>query len=295
MSKTADNLLEVLDLEPIEMNLFRGRNEHARGGRLFGGQVLAQALRAASNTVEDRRPHSLHAYFLRPGDPAVPVLYEVERIRDGSSFTTRRVVAIQRGHAIFSMDTSFQIDESGFSHEDPMPNVPPPEELVDDLEAARRLGSSHPRSGMMWGRERPFETRSVYAMDASRSERERYWNPVWVRFRASLPAGDAALPHCLLAYASDMGLVGTATVPHAHTRPRSGLQTASLDHALWFHRPFAVDDWILFVRRTTAAHGSRGMNHAEFFDRNGQLIASASQEGLMRIAERPAAAAQDSE
>jgi acyl-CoA thioesterase II len=289
MSESAKILLSVLDLEVIEMNLFRGRNERGRGGRLFGGQVLAQALRAAANTVEGRLPHSLHGYFLRPGDPTLPVLYEVERIRDGTSFTTRRVVAIQHGNAIFNMDTSFQIDEPGFSHEDPMPNVPYPEELEDDTVTTQRLGDSHRRFGGMGGRERPFQTRSVYALGAPRSERERFWNPVWVRFRAGLPVSDPAMAYCLLAYASDMGLVGTAAVPHVNDRPRSGLQTASLDHALWFHRPFDIEDWILFVRRTTSANGSRGMNHAEFFDRDGRLVASGSQEGLMRIVERKGA------
>jgi acyl-CoA thioesterase II len=291
MAKAAQNLLAVLDLEAIEMNLFRGRNERDRGGRLFGGQVLAQGLRAAAATVDARRPHSLHAYFLRPGDPALPVLYEVERIRDGGSFTTRRVVAIQRGHAIFNMDASFQIDEPGFSHEDPMPNVPYPEALEDDLVVAERMGGR--RTGGMMARERPFETRSVYPFGGERSASEQYWNPVWVRFRLELPNDDPALPYCLLAYASDMGLVGTATVPHAARRPRSGLQTASLDHALWFHRAFDVQDWILFVRRTTTACGSRGMNHAEFFDRDGRLVASAAQEGLMRIAEQRAESDQE--
>ncbi len=283
MSEAAQNLLDILNLETIEMNLFRARNEHARMGRLFGGQVLAQCLRAASNTVDGRLPHSLHAYFLRPGDPSVPILCDVERIRDGKSFTTRRVVAIQHGRAIFNMDASFQVDETGFTHGDPMPNVPSAESLEDDRVLAER--NSDPKSpwGFMARFERPFETRSVYQDGRERSERERYWNPVWIRFRDKVPADDQGLAHCLLAYASDMGLVSSAIMPHMGRTDRSKLQTASLDHSLWFHRPFNVEDWILFVRRTTTAVGSRGMNHAEFFDRNGNLIASAAQEGLMRM------------
>ncbi len=282
MSEAAQNLLQILDLEAIETNLFRARNEHARMGRLFGGQVLAQCLRAAANTVPDRAPHSLHAYFLRPGDPAVPILCEVERIRDGQSFTTRRVVAIQHGRAIFNMDCSFQVSESGFCHEDPMPNVPLPESLEDDRVLAERSADKNSFWGFMARFERPFETRSIYQQGQPRPEREKFWNPTWIRFRDKVPADDLAMQHCLLAYASDMGLVSASLMPHLGGTQRSQLQTASLDHALWFHRPFNVEEWILFVRRTSTAVGSRGMNHAEFFDREGNLIASASQEGLMR-------------
>ena len=281
MSQEARMLLDVLELEPIELNLFRGRNED-RDGRLFGGQVLAQALRAAANTVEDRAPHSLHGYFMRPGDPRHAVLYEVERIRDGSSFTTRRVVAIQQGCAIFNMDVSFQIDEAGLSHEIAMPNVARPDQLEDDVERARRLADSNPHISPWARRPRPFETRSVFPLGEARAARDAFWNPVWIRFRA--PIGDAAsLGHCLLAYASDMGMVSTAALPHGHAAPRADIQMASLDHALWYHRSFAVDEWLLMVKRTTSANSSRGMNHAEFFDQHGRLIASASQEGLMRV------------
>jgi len=281
MSTPAARLLEVLTLEPIEQNPFRGTHE-ARGGRLFGGQVLAQALRAALHTVDGRAPHSLHGYFMRPGAPARPALYDVERIRDGSSFTTRRVVAIQNGAAIFSMDASFQIEETGLSHEDAMPNVPLPEQLEDDVERARRESATNPHVSPWAKIERPFETRSVLVPGEVRTGADRYWNPVWVRFRGSLPA-DEQLKYCLLAYVSDMGMVSTSAMPHMKDIARAEIQMASLDHALWFLRPFRIDQWLLFVKRTASAANARGMNHADIFDRDGQLVASVSQEGLMRV------------
>ena len=278
----AKQLLSVLALEPIETNLFRGTNEDRLGGRLFGGQVLAQALRAATATVDGRRPHSLHGYFMRAGEPERPVLYDVERIRDGSSFTTRRVVAVQGGDAIFNMDASFQIDEPGLSHEIAMPNVPRPDALEDDVVRARREAPNNPQISPWAQRRRPFETRSVFPPDSPRPPRERFWNPVWVRFRMALPDADRALRYCLLAYASDMGMVSTSSLPHLAEVQRTDLQMASLDHALWFHRDFRIDDWLLIVKRTSTASGARGMNHADFFDLDGRLVASASQEGLMR-------------
>jgi acyl-CoA thioesterase-2 len=281
MSKPADHLLEILALEAVELNLFRGNNEH-REGRLFGGQVLAQALRAAALTVEGRAPHSLHGYFMRPGDPGRPVLYEVERIRDGSSFTTRRVVAVQNGNAIFNMDASFQIDEPGLCHESAMPNVPRPEALQDDVAYANAHADSNPHISPWARRARPFETRSVFPLGETRPERERFWNPVWVRFCAPVPVDAGSLAHCLLAYASDMGMVSTSALPHTLDVARANLQMASLDHALWFHRSFRVDEWLLMVKRTSSASRSRGMNQAEFFDLDGRLVASASQEGLLR-------------
>ncbi len=279
--RQAEHLLEILKLETIELNLFRGANED-RLGRLFGGQVLAQALRAASATVEDRNPHSLHGYFMRAGEPERPVLYEVERIRDGTSFTTRRVVAVQNGEAIFNMDASFQVDEPGLNHEIAMPNVPRPDALEDDVTRARREATSNPEISVWAQRPRPFEMRSVFPQDQPRAAREQFWNPVWIRFRAALPGDDAALKFSLLAYASDMGMVSTATLPHIDVVPRSEIQMASLDHALWFHRDFRIDEWLLTVKRTSSASGARGMNQAEFFDLDGRLVASASQEGLMR-------------
>jgi len=302
MISPAENLLEILRLERIERNIFRGANEDRMGGRLFGGQVLGQALRAAWNTVEGRFAHSLHGYFIRPGDSSRPVLYDVERIRDGTSFATRRVVAIQNGAAICNLDVSFQVDEEGFSHEDAMPNVPLPEDLEDDVASVRRLADADPRGHRWARRERPFESRSVYGMGRERASRERFWNPVWLRFKSRVAASDRALSCCLLAYASDMGMVSTSILPHTSVThalrfapgavaarqddtSRARVQMASLDHALWIHRRFVIDDWLLFVKRSSTATGSRGMNHAEFFDRSGQLVASVAQEGLMRMVE----------
>ena len=285
MSAPADDLLQILILEQIERNLFRGRNEDRMGGRLFGGQVVAQALRAAWHTVDGRVAHSLHGYFLRPGSAGRPVLYDVERIRDGSSFTTRRVVAIQKGEAICNVDISFQVEEAGLSHGAAMPNVPLPETLEDDVAYARRHADDDPHMSPWARRERPFESRSVYRAGTPRPPHERAWNPVWLRFKAPVPPEDKALASCLLAYASDMGLVSTAVIAHMGEAPRRRLHLASLDHALWIHRAPALDDWILFVKRTTTATGGRGMNHAELFDRGGQLLASVSQEGLLRLTE----------
>ncbi|MFU8815636.1 MAG: acyl-CoA thioesterase [Pseudomonadales bacterium] len=283
----ASRLLQILELEPIEQNLYRGLNEARGRFRLFGGQVLAQALRAACQTVEGRRPHSLRAYFMRAGDASRPVLYEVERIRDGASFSTRRVLAIQLGQAIFSMDVSFHIGESGFEHAHAMPNVPPPDELEDDLVVASRLEADLPGLSPMAGRARPFEMRSVFTLGSAAWQQNRFWNPVWIRFCAAVPEGDTALPRCLLAYASDMGLVSTAALPHAATQPRSALQMASLDHALWIHRDVPMGDWLLFHKRTSVAEGARGLVHADFFSRDGVLVASVSQEGLLRLPRKP--------
>lgn len=276
----AGELLGVLDLESIETNWFRGRNESRQGARLFGGQVLAQALAAGANTVDGTRPcHSLHAYFLRPGDSTTPVLYSVDRIRDGRSFTTRRIVAIQNGEAIFSMDVSFHIDETGLTHQMDMPDLPMPESLEDDMQVAKRMSEQHSMPG--WStRERPFDLRSVYPIDQKRPDNNM--NPVWLRFRRPLP-NDIFLHQCLLAYASDMGLVSTSMLPHRKAVDRREVQMASLDHALWFHRDFAADDWILYIKETTTAAASRGYNRGAFYTRDGALIASTLQEGLMRV------------
>ncbi|TNF80773.1 MAG: acyl-CoA thioesterase II [Gammaproteobacteria bacterium] len=282
----ARRLLEILQLERIEENLYRGLNEARGNYRLFGGQVLSQALRAACETVTDRQAHSVHGYFMRAGDAALPVLYEVDRIRDGRSFTTRRVVAIQEGRAIFSMSVSFQVAEEGFEHAASMPNVPPPEELEDDMQVAARLRGEHPNLSPMAGRPRPFETRSVFEFGTPAWEENRLWNPVWIRFAAPLPKqegpDDDTLARCLLAYASDMGLVSTSLLPHAESQPRDKFQMASLDHALWIHAPIRMDQWLLFHKHTTTASGARGLVHAAFYDAGGGLLASVTQEGLIR-------------
>ncbi|MEM1434602.1 MAG: acyl-CoA thioesterase II [Pseudomonadota bacterium] len=281
-AERAQRLLSVLELEPIEADLFRGQNEFRGMPRLFGGQVLAQALTAAGRTcASEFGIHSLHGYFLRAGDPQRPVLYEVDRIRDGRSFTTRRVVAIQGGKAIFSMSLSLHCEEAGFDHAEPMPNVPPPEGLADDAEVARSLPDDTPGLSPFARVDRPFEFRSVCALGSPEAQEDRRFSPSWIRFREALP--DDPLLHCaLLAYASDMSLVSTATLPHQSAADRSTLQIASLDHAMWFHRSLRVDDWLLFQRHTTVASRSRGLNHAEFYSRDGVLVASATQEGLIR-------------
>ncbi len=276
-------LISILDLKKIDKDLFLGDNESRGGFRLFGGQVLSQAVRAAYQTVEDRHVHSLHAYFLRGGIAEKPVLFEVERVRDGKSFTTRRVVAIQNGDAIFNMDLSFQIEESGFQHSDPMPNVPPPEELEDDVEVAISLDKVYGNMSPMAKIERPFQTRSVFRLGSEEWEKERFSNPVWIKFRSEVENKDQEFSRCLISYASDMGLVSTSTLPHQPDVAMDALQLASLDHSLWIHRDVPINDWILFHKKTSSAEGARGMNHAEFFSQEGELIASVSQEGLLRI------------
>lgn len=275
----ANELLDILALESVETNLFRGQNEDRPFPRLFGGQVLAQALVAATSTTpEDRQCHSLHAYFLRPGDTRVPVVYRVERIRDGKSFTTRRIVAIQNGEAIFSMDASFQVSEPGLAHQVNMPELPMPEDLEDDIEVARRLPDT--QSSFWASRERPFEMRSVYPMDKPRPDNNL--NPVWIRFRNDITASPR-LQRYLLAYASDMGLVSTSMLPHRNAVSRQEMQMASLDHAVWYHQEIPSNDWILYLKETTSAAASRGFNRGAFYTRDGVLIASTMQEGLMRV------------
>ena len=276
----AEDLLEILQLERLDSDLFLGNNEAQRPARLFGGQVLSQSLRAAISTVSpERKPHSLHGYFLRPGDPSRRVLYEVDRIRDGRSFTTRRVVAIQDGHAILNMSVSLQVIESGMAHEKAMPNVPPPEELEDDLVRAQREDASNPRMGPMSRIERAFELRSVIEPWA---DGDRFFSPVWMRFRGAANPDDQALQYSLLTYASDIGLVSTAALPHTQQIPRTELMLASLDHALWIHRAPVLDDWVLFAKRSSTATGARGLCHAEIYSRRGELLASVTQEGLLR-------------
>ena len=283
----AQRLLQLLELKQIEENLFLGQNEPENGARIFGGQVLAQASMAAYRTVTDLDVHSMHAYFLRPGDSSKRVLYEVERIRDGRSFTTRRVVAIQSGQAIFNMDVSFQSVEPGLDHSLPMPNVPLPTELQEDRAVAIKLGGAKadPRLSPMAKIERPFELRSVFELGTPAWAEPRAWNPAWVRFLA--PVEEAAglsqpISRCLLAYASDMGLVSTGQLPHQQDINRSQLQMASLDHSLWIHRPVPINQWLLFHKRTSSAQGARAMVHAEFFSSDGDLLASVTQEGLLR-------------
>jgi acyl-CoA thioesterase-2 len=278
-----DSVLEHLDLEQIETNLFRGMSEDFGTPRVFGGQVIGQALIAALRTVEDRHCHSLHGYFLRPGDPKMPIIYEVDRIRDGRSFTTRRVVAIQKGEAIFNMSASFQVFEEGLSHQVDMPDVPHPDDLPSEEERFEALKPiMTPEQMKMMKRDRPIEMKRVEDVNYLRPEKREPVQHIW--FRSKKKLSDEIHQHqCLLAYASDMGLLSTTTLPHGMSW-MTGLMTASLDHALWFHREFRFDEWILIAMDSPAAAGSRGFNRGTMFTEDGRLIGSVAQEGLMRVA-----------
>ncbi len=283
MSSAITNLLSILDLEQLERNLFRGRSPQVGWQRVFGGQVIGQALVAATRTVEGARPpHSLHGYFMLPGDPSVPIIYEVDRIRDGRSFTTRRVVAIQHGQAIFSMSASFQVMEEGYEHQLAMPDVPPPEKLPSESEMATLFMDKLPEPVRgYFQRERPIEIRPVdltrYTSDKPREPRQN----VWIRATGPLPE-DPAIHQCVLAYASDMTLLDTSLVAHGKSIFAGDIQAASLDHALWFHRPFRADDWLLYSQDSPFTGGARGMTRGLIFARDGRLVASVAQEGLIR-------------
>jgi acyl-CoA thioesterase-2 len=279
-SEEIEDLTQTLALEPIELNLFRGRTSGRDGPRIFGGHVIAQALLAAYATVEGRPCHSLHCYFLRPGDPAVPILFEVDRARDGSSFTTRRVTAIQHGRQIFNLAASFQVAEAGFEHQADRPDVPGPEGLPDGFERMKAMLETMPEAAKrMMGRPRPIEQRQVDPRDPG--AKAPPLSRVWMRARA--PIGpDQHLHQALMAYASDMGLLETAMRPHGVNWLTPGLQEASLDHAIWFHRPVDFNDWHLYAQESTSASGARGFIRAQVFDHAGRLVASVAQEGLLR-------------
>lgn len=291
LGSSLDDLLRLLDLEPLEVNLFRGQSRDLGGKAVFGGQVIGQALVAGSRTVEGRWPHSLHAYFLRPGDMAHPIVYEVDRVRDGRSFTARRVQAIQGGEVILSMICSFQVPEDGFEHQAPMPEVPAPEslrpqrELVQEWLAA--VPQVPPRIREAFERRSAVEFRPVEPRNPLLPTVDPPSQAYWVRASGSLP--DTPLLHtCVLAYASDFSLLTTALRPHGISWLTPGLSVASIDHALWFHRPFRVDDWLLYVMDSPTAQGGRGLSRGLFFDRGGRLVASVVQENLMRRLEKPA-------
>ena len=283
MSEAVHNLLSILDLEPLERNLFRGRSPQSGWQRVFGGQVIGQALVAAARTVEGRGVHSLHCYFMRPGDPSVPIVYEVDRIRDGASFTTRRVVAIQHGHAIFSMSASFQVEEPGLDHQMPMAQVPEPEALPSEQQLKEQFLPLMPEAvRRYWERERPIEMRPV---DLTRYMSRRPLDPqqhLWFRATAALP-DDPLVHQSVLAYASDMTLLDSSLLAHGRSIFDRDLQVASLDHALWFHRPFRADDWLLYAQDSPNTSGARGFSRGEIYARDGRLVASVAQEGLIRV------------
>ena len=274
-------LLTLLDLEKIEENVFRGVSPPERVQRVFGGQVLAQALVAATRTVETERPcHSFHAYFLRPGDPRVPILYQVDRSRDGGSFTSRRVVAVQHGAQIFTLAASFQKIEQGFEHQSQMPVVPEPESLEDDQQVLLRNPELTGQMREWVARERPFETRSVLGRGIGDRPARPPIDHIWLRTRGALPDG-GDIHRALLAFVSDMSLLDTALLPHGKSI-FSNVQVASLDHVLWFHRPFRSDEWLLYVQDSPSASGARGFNRGAVYKRDGTLVASVAQEGLIR-------------
>lgn len=287
MAYTLDDLLNLLDLEEIERNIFRARTGDIGSGSVFGGQVLAQALVAAGRTVEsDRFAHSLHGYFILPGDVEAPIVYFVDRLRDGKSFATRRVTAIQHGKAIFNMAASFQVQEAGVEHQIDMPDVPGPEGLPRELDLIRSIAERIPEPlRAIYTQDSPIEFRPVVSIDPFRPDRRPPLKHVWLRAVGDLPAG--LLEHQgVLAYASDCGLLGTALLPHGLSFQQPQLQAATLDHALWFHRPFRVDEWLLYTSDSPIAAGARGFTRGSLFTRDGTLVASVVQEGLLRVRER---------
>ncbi len=283
MSEAVSALLKVLDLEPLEVNLFRGRSPQTGWQRVFGGQVIGQALVAATRTVENIAAHSLHAYFVLPGDPKVPIVYEVERTRDGRSFTTRSVKAIQHGRPIFIMMVSFHNNEEGLDNQMQMPDVPAPETLPTDEEIRRDVLPMLPEPvRRYYERDRPFELRPVeYAHYVGKRPTGDRFN-VWFKTTAKLP-DDPAIHQCALAYASDFTLLDSSLVPLGRTLFDKELMGASLDHALWLHRPFRADEWLLYSQDSPNLHGSRGLSRGLIFRQDGTLVASVTQEGLVRL------------
>lgn len=284
MTAAMDELLDILDLEKLEHNLYRGRSPQVEWQRVFGGQTIAQALVAAQRTVEpDRHVHSLHGYFMRPGDIKVPIIYEVDRIRDGGSFTTRRVLAIQHGQAIFSLEASFQVDEKGLEHQFTLPDdVPPPEGLQTQrqlLEKAEHVPAAIRR---FWARERPLELRPVNLEHYESRDKLPPRQNVWIRLAGPVP-DDRALQSVLLAYLSDMTLLDTSTFAHGRALFDPDIQAASLDHSMWFHRPHPLDGWLLYVQDSPSSSGSRGFSRGTLYARDGTLISSVAQEGLIRL------------
>jgi acyl-CoA thioesterase II len=286
VQKVLADIVALLTLERIDRDLFRGGSQDLGWGAIFGGQVLGQALSAAAQTVSQapapRAVHSFHGYFLRAGDLKKPILYQVERIRDGKSFTTRRVTAVQEGEAIFSLEASFQIEEEGYDHQDPMPEVPPPEALQSERALALAMADQIPPLILaLAAAEGPIEFRPVEPRNPLHPKAAPPRRALWCRAIDQLP-DDPALHRYLLAYASDHSFLGTSLDPHGVSWLVPGVRLASIDHAMWFHRPFRIDDWLLYVIDSPSASGARGLVRGQFFDRKGRLVASCAQEGLIR-------------
>ena len=277
------NLVSTLDLEPLEENLFRGVSPANDWQRVYGGQVLGQALVAAVRTVPTERiAHSLHAYFLLPGDPKAPIVYDVERTRDGGSFNTRRVKAIQHGKTMFAMSVSFQKQESSLDHQTEMPNVPMPEDLPSEKQLLQKFQGDIPEDiRNYWQRERPIEVRPVDISRYLDRAKRKPEQAIWMRANGTLP-DNLALHQCVLAYASDFTLLDTSLVAHGKLMFDADMQMASIDHAMWLHRPFRADEWMLYVQESPSAHGARGFCRGLVYTRDGVLVASVAQEGLVR-------------
>jgi acyl-CoA thioesterase II len=283
MNQLLDDLIKVMTLERLELNLFRGESRDIGSPQVFGGQVLGQALVAATATAEDRVVHSLHAYFLRRGDFNSPIVYEVDRALDGKHFSSRRVIAIQHGRQIFNMSASFQVPESGLDHQISLPDVPPPESLPDLETYYREVADKLPVAARrMLDQKRPFEFRPVQAPDHLRREKSAGTKYIWFRAVDKL-ADDESLHRCLLAYVSDFHLLDTALKPHGVSMISTKVMIASVDHAMWFHRSVRVDDWLLYAIDSPSASGARGFTRGSVFARGGQLVASTAQEGLIRV------------
>lgn len=283
MNAALQELLDQLNLKEIEENYFRGVSPVERETRVYGGHVMAQALMAGHNTVgDDRLCHSFHAYFLLGGDPKAPILYQVERTRDGGSFTTRRIVAIQHGKPIFHMEASFHVQEPGWEHQFDMPNLPGPETLPTEDEYRQTLiDHMPPRIRDHFMRERPIEQREIDPVDEFRPDPRPPYKNTWIRANGVLP-DDPRLHQVLLAYASDMSLMDVGTMPHAISWASGQMMGASLDHAMWFHHDFRIDDWMLYTHDSPVSAGARGFNRGLIYTRAGKLVASVVQEGLMR-------------
>ena len=283
MPTAVETLIKTLDLEKIEQNIYRGESPDVGWQRVFGGQVIGQALAAAQRTVDEGRiVHSLQGYFMRPGDPTVPILYTIDRIRDGKSFTTRRVVAVQHGKAIFSMSASFQIVEDGLDHFVEMPSVPDPETLPSEKQLADQF-IDHAPEGVRryWQRERPIELRPINLDHYISTKKLKPEQNIWFRATGSLPS-DPAVQRAVLAYASDMTLLDTSLFAHGRAVFDPGLQVASLDHAMWFHRPINMEEWHLYSQDSPSSSGARGFTRGSIYSMDGQLVASVAQEGLIR-------------
>ena len=287
MNQLLEDLIKVMTLERLEMNLFRGESRDIGSPQVFGGQVLGQALVAATATAEDRVVHSLHAYFLRRGDFNSPIVYEVDRALDGKHFSSRRVVAIQHGRQIFNMSASFQTAETGLDHQISIPDVPPPESLRDLESYYREMADKLPAAARrILEQKRPFEFRPVHPPDSLRRDQAPPHKYIWFRAVEKL-ADDEALHRCLLAYVSDFHLLDTALKPHGISMISPKLVIASVDHAMWFHRSIRVDDWLLYAVDSPSASGARGFTRGSVFARDGRLVASAAQEGLIRVTAQP--------